>query len=169
MNLRALMEEVSRAAEELLPFVTAAAVLMGTGALVAVLAAAAAGAGAALAVMDTASTATLIIGAAAYAVVLAAALRSAATWSGRRGEEGPEERGGGAGGTATLPAGATRVRVEHGLGEQPAAVVLKPRGEPPGELRVTRIDSGGFEVEVEKPPDKDLEIEWRARGTAGKS
>ena len=87
MNLRALMEEVSGAAEELLPFVTAAAVFMGTGALVAVLAAAAAGTGAALAVMDAASTATLIIGAAAYAVVLAAALRSIATWSGRRGEE----------------------------------------------------------------------------------
>jgi len=64
--------------------------------------------------------------------------------------------------TATIPAGQTRVTVNHYLSRAPTVVIVTPLGQPPGKLWVENITSTSFDIVTDTAPAADLKVAWYA-------
>ena len=64
--------------------------------------------------------------------------------------------------TATIPAGQTRVTVNHNLKRAPTIVMLTPLGQPPSKLWVENITSTSFDIVTDTAPTSDLNVSWYA-------
>jgi hypothetical protein len=65
-------------------------------------------------------------------------------------------------GTATIPANATSVTINHGLICAPSKVFITPLAQPPGPIWVSNITSSQFTINTSTPPATDLPIAWYA-------
>lgn len=66
------------------------------------------------------------------------------------------------GGTATIPAGQTRITVTHGLLGAPSKVLITPLGKPDGKLWVENITPTSFDIVTDTAPSSDLLVSWYA-------
>ena len=64
-------------------------------------------------------------------------------------------------GTATIPAGSTRVTVEHGLVSAPTKVLVTPKANI-GAVWVENITDTSFVIVCETAPASDVEVMWYA-------
>ena len=65
-------------------------------------------------------------------------------------------------GRATIPAGSTRVKVNHGLSATPTTVIVTPLAQPPGRIWVENITSTSFDIVTDTAPTADLGVAWHA-------
>jgi hypothetical protein len=63
---------------------------------------------------------------------------------------------------ATIPAGSTRVTVNHYLSGTPTTVIVTPLAQPPGKLWVENITSTSFDIVTDTAPTSDLRVAWYA-------
>jgi len=65
-------------------------------------------------------------------------------------------------GTAVIPAGETRTRVEHRLTSAPNRILITPLTPPPGKLWIENITETTFDIATDTAPREELRIAWRA-------
>jgi len=65
-------------------------------------------------------------------------------------------------GTATIPAGSTKVTVSHGLAATPSKVLVTPIGDPGDRYWVENITSTSFDIVVATAPAADIDFCWQA-------
>jgi len=65
-------------------------------------------------------------------------------------------------GTATIPAGSTRVTVNHGLAGMPSKVVVTPLGDPGDRFWVENVTDTSFDIVVATAPAADIQFYWEA-------
>jgi len=65
-------------------------------------------------------------------------------------------------GTAVIPAGQTRVTVNHGLASAPSKVLITPLGQPTGKIWVENITSTSFDIVTDTAPTSNLTVAWYA-------
>jgi len=65
-------------------------------------------------------------------------------------------------GVATIPAGTTRVTVNHRIAGLPSKVLVTPLGTPPGKLWVENIGTTSFDIVTDVAPATDLPVAWIA-------
>jgi hypothetical protein len=65
-------------------------------------------------------------------------------------------------GVATIPAGSTRVTVNHNLVASPSKLQITPLGQPPGKLWVENITNTSFDIVTDTAPASNLNVSWYA-------
>jgi len=65
-------------------------------------------------------------------------------------------------GTAVIPAGGTRTRVQHRLASAPSRILITPLAPPPGKLWIENITETTFDIATDTAPRRELRIAWRA-------
>jgi len=65
-------------------------------------------------------------------------------------------------GTAVIPAGSTRVTVNHGLAAAPTKIIVTPLGDPGDRFWVENVTDTSFDIVVATAPAADISFYWEA-------